>query len=162
MRFRGTRLRSKTANRALADMLAEAEFDLKDALVAARKAAGLEQKDIAEQIGVDKSTISRFERLDSNPTLTMIRNYAYAVGAVVRFDIVPFDQAVAGESAESAPSRPGNQAGVAGPGPAFLDRVLRANSFAFVNDAVSGPSASRAATIATQTVRTTIENPVHI
>ena len=76
----------------LADALAEQEFKLKDMLVEARKAADLEQVDIAEMIGVDKSTISRFERLDSNPTLSMIRNYAYAVGCLVKHDVVSFPE----------------------------------------------------------------------
>jgi transcriptional regulator with XRE-family HTH domain len=76
----------------LADALADAEFKLKEDLIAARKDAGLEQKDVAEEMGVDKSTISRFERLDSNPTLSMLRNYAYEVGAVVTYSVVPIEE----------------------------------------------------------------------
>ncbi|WP_433679963.1 helix-turn-helix transcriptional regulator [Nocardia sp. CA-119907] len=84
--------RNKATMRKLADALADQEFRLKDKLVEARKAADLEQVDIAQMIGVDKSTISRFERLDSNPTLSMIRNYAYAVGCLVKHDVVPFPE----------------------------------------------------------------------
>lgn len=84
--------RDKATMRKLADALADQEFNLKDKLVEARKAAELEQIDIAEMIGVDKSTISRFERLDSNPTLAMVRNYAYAVGCLVKHDVVAFPE----------------------------------------------------------------------
>ncbi|MFC9876700.1 helix-turn-helix transcriptional regulator [Nocardia salmonicida] len=84
--------RDKVTMRKLADALADQEFQLKEKLVAARKAAELEQVDIAEALGVDKSTVSRFERLDSNPTLAMIRNYAYAVGCLVKHDVVAFPE----------------------------------------------------------------------
>ncbi|WP_433568136.1 helix-turn-helix domain-containing protein (plasmid) [Nocardia sp. CA-151230] len=92
MRFKLRRDRSKKTDKALAKALANAEFRLKDDLIAARNEAGLDQKDIAELIGVDKSTISRFERLDSNPTLSMIRNYAYAIGALVSYKVEPFEE----------------------------------------------------------------------
>lgn len=81
------RFRSKSASQLLAAELAEAEFALKEKLVAAREAAGLRQVDVAEKLGVDKSTISRFERLDSNPTLSMLRYYAHAIGALVTHDV---------------------------------------------------------------------------
>ncbi|MEU3011076.1 helix-turn-helix domain-containing protein [Nocardia asteroides] len=76
----------------LAEALADQELTFKRKLVESRKAAGLEQTDVAELIGVDKSTISRFERLDSNPTLAAIRNYAYAVGCLAKLDVVPFPE----------------------------------------------------------------------
>lgn len=72
---------------ALAGALADAEFDLKEKLVATRKAAGLSQADVAAALRRKVRDIKAFERLDSNPTLSMIRYYAYAVGALVTFDV---------------------------------------------------------------------------
>ncbi|MGV9676382.1 helix-turn-helix domain-containing protein [Nocardia sp. NPDC003482] len=96
--------RHKKTDRALAAALADAEFQLKDDLVAARKAAGLDQKDVAEIMGVDKSTVSRFERLDSNPTLSMIRYYAHAVGVLVHYKVDPGTTAETPEPAATPPS----------------------------------------------------------
>ncbi|MFD3594298.1 multiprotein-bridging factor 1 family protein [Nocardia sp. NPDC058640] len=71
----------------LADALADQEIQLKEKLVAARKALRFEQAEIAEWMRVDVHTIAEFERLDSNPTLSMIRNYAFMVGCLVKYDV---------------------------------------------------------------------------
>lgn len=81
--------RPTSANRELTRQLAKEELAFKRALVQARKDANLSQTQVADLLGVNKSAISRFERSDSNPTLSMIRHYAHAVGALIRFQVQP-------------------------------------------------------------------------
>jgi len=71
----------------LASQLAEEELTLKEKLVAARKAAGMSKADITKALGWKEKEVSRFERLDSNPTLAQIRYYAHAIGALVTFGV---------------------------------------------------------------------------
>ncbi|WP_204801904.1 helix-turn-helix domain-containing protein [Mycobacterium riyadhense] len=63
--------------------LAGAELDMLSDLVRLRHRKGLTQEDVANAIGRDKSAVSRFERLDSDPRLSTVRRYARAVGAMV-------------------------------------------------------------------------------
>ncbi|MGY1948636.1 helix-turn-helix domain-containing protein [Nocardia asiatica] len=88
MRF-GLQRRRKATNRALSRRLAQEELAFKRALVKARQESGLSQTQVADLLGVNKSAISRFERVDSNPTLAMIRHYAHAVGALVTHRVEP-------------------------------------------------------------------------
>lgn len=55
-------------------------WDLQRKLVLQRKLAGLTQKDIASQIGVKQSQISRFESSSENCTISTLIAYARAVG----------------------------------------------------------------------------------
>ena len=66
-----------------ADLLAENDQELLDALVRVRRDRGLSQADVAKVMGVKQPTIADFEAHDSNPTLSRIRRYAHAVGALV-------------------------------------------------------------------------------
>ncbi|MFF3226163.1 helix-turn-helix domain-containing protein [Nocardia suismassiliense] len=88
MRF-GLQRRPKRVDRTLSRRLAKEELAFKKRLVQARHDSGLSQTDVAELLGVNKSAISRFERADSNPTLSMIRHYAHAIGALVIHDVEP-------------------------------------------------------------------------
>lgn len=74
-------------NRALANQvvkaeydLLEAEFELIDALVTMRNKAGLTQDQVAQKLGTQKSNISRLERGSSNPSWKTLQNYAHACG----------------------------------------------------------------------------------
>lgn len=66
-----------------ADLLTENDRRLLDDLVRVRKERGLSQSDVAEKLGVKQPTVADFEAYDSNPTLSRIRRYAHAVGALV-------------------------------------------------------------------------------
>lgn len=66
-----------------AALLAESDRQLLDDLVMVRKERGLSQSEVAEIMGVSQPTIADFEAHDSNPTLSRIRRYAHAVGAIV-------------------------------------------------------------------------------
>lgn len=54
-------------------------------LVQIREVRGHTQSDVAEALGVNRSTISRFEHEleNANPTLDTVLRYAHAVGAAV-------------------------------------------------------------------------------
>jgi DNA-binding XRE family transcriptional regulator len=52
-------------------------------LIDLRKARGWSQEDLAKVIGLTQPTIASFERYDSDPKLSTVRRYAYAVGALV-------------------------------------------------------------------------------
>ncbi|MDR1188372.1 MAG: helix-turn-helix domain-containing protein [Bifidobacteriaceae bacterium] len=71
-----------------ADDLVRNHENLLDALVAMRKRHGLTQAEVAERMGVTQPSVAQFERYDSNPTLSTIRRYAMAVGAVVKSQVV--------------------------------------------------------------------------
>ena len=70
--------------------LADAELDMLADLVKMRRAKGLTQDDVAAAIGRNKSAISRFERLDSDPRLSTVRRYARAIGALITHKVTDF------------------------------------------------------------------------
>ncbi|MBF6363191.1 helix-turn-helix transcriptional regulator [Nocardia farcinica] len=83
----------KTRSQLLASELAREELELKRALIRAREKANLNQAELAKKIGVHRSVISRFERMDSNPRLSMLRYYAHALGVLIKHQVVPFHPA---------------------------------------------------------------------
>lgn len=78
----------------LATALAEADGDLLGQLVEARRAKGLTQQVVAERMRRDKSAVSNFERLGTDPHLSTIRRYAAAVGVMINHDVRDFDTGV--------------------------------------------------------------------
>ena len=62
--------------------LAQADDEMRWALIQARKEAGLSQRDVADMMGVRQPTIAAFESQD-NDRLSTLRRYALAVGASV-------------------------------------------------------------------------------
>ncbi|WP_158249051.1 helix-turn-helix transcriptional regulator [Mycobacterium sp. ENV421] len=67
---------------------ARAEVAFKRDLVAAREVAGLSQRDLATLMGVDHSTVSRIERLDSDPKLSTLREYLTQCEAALDVQVV--------------------------------------------------------------------------
>ena len=67
----------------MATQLAEADNDMRWALIDSRLHSGLSQRDVADLMDVPLSTIVEFEREDSDPRLSMIRRYALVVGATI-------------------------------------------------------------------------------
>lgn len=69
------------------------EFEALDALLSARKRAGLTQAQVAELMGVKQSSLARVESsLGSRshaPSLAMLRKYAQAVGCKLELRMVP-------------------------------------------------------------------------
>lgn len=66
------------------------EFEFLDQVLAARKAAGLTQADIAERIGTTQSAIARLESGSGKhlPSLATLHKYANAVGCRVEIRLV--------------------------------------------------------------------------
>lgn len=72
----------------LSDDLVESHEELLENLVAMRKKHNLTQETVAERMGVSQPTVAAFERYDANPTLSTIRRYALAVGAMIESNVV--------------------------------------------------------------------------
>lgn len=69
----------------------EEEFALLDEILAARKAAGLTQEQIAERMGTRQSSIARLETgltCGNLPSMTMLKKYASAVGKKLQIRFV--------------------------------------------------------------------------
>lgn len=64
--------------------LAKEHLKLVMDLRAIRLDRGMSVNDVADAIGVDAAQVSRFESGSTNPTMTTIKRYAKAVGAVFR------------------------------------------------------------------------------
>lgn len=67
---------------------ARAEVAFKRDLVDARENAGLSQRQLADLLGVDHSTVSRIERLDSDPKLSALRRYLTQCEAALDIQVV--------------------------------------------------------------------------
>ena len=70
--------------RAEYDRLNREEFALLDAMLAARRAAGLSQADVAERMGTKAPAVTRLERAlatgQHSPSIETLRKYAAACG----------------------------------------------------------------------------------
>ncbi|OZF28355.1 hypothetical protein CH296_19740 [Rhodococcus sp. 14-2496-1d] len=78
--------RRQTRSAQLARQLSAAELAFKQRLVKLRESRDLSQTEVARRMGVDKSAVSRFERIDANPRLSTIRAYALAIDASIEMD----------------------------------------------------------------------------
>ncbi|ORB26618.1 hypothetical protein BST38_25480 [Mycolicibacterium parafortuitum] len=66
--------------------LADEQLGMIFGLRRVRVERGLSITEVAEAMGVDPAQVSRFESGSTNPTMTTIRRYAKAVGAVFRVE----------------------------------------------------------------------------
>lgn len=66
---------------------ARPEYELTRSLIAARIAAGMTQKELAEKSGVRQSNISRIENGSCIPTLTTLMALAQALGKKLRISL---------------------------------------------------------------------------
>ena len=64
--------------------LAQADDEMRWALIQARKEAGLSQRDVAEMMGVKQPTVAAFESQDNDPRLSTLRRYALAAPKIGR------------------------------------------------------------------------------
>lgn len=67
----------------------EAEFSFVQAMIDARKAAGLTQKQLAERTGIAQSDISKLEGGNGNPSLKTLQRIAAGMGMQLRVDFLP-------------------------------------------------------------------------
>lgn len=62
----------------------DAEFSLIEAMITARRDAGLTQAELAQKIGTTQSAIARLEAGRISPSITTLRRYAEATGHQLR------------------------------------------------------------------------------
>ncbi|HSK68521.1 MAG TPA: helix-turn-helix transcriptional regulator [Candidatus Limnocylindria bacterium] len=67
----------------------EPEFAIIQAMVDARRRAGLTQKELAERSGIAQGDISRLESGTANPSLRTLRRLARGMGMVMRVSFDP-------------------------------------------------------------------------
>lgn len=67
----------------------EPEFSIIQALLDARKTAGLTQKDLAERTGIAQSDISKLENGNANPSLRTLQRLACGMGMRLKLEFVP-------------------------------------------------------------------------
>lgn len=58
----------------------EPEFAIMQAMIDARKASGLTQKQLAEKTGINQADISKLERGNANPSLRTLQRLAEGMG----------------------------------------------------------------------------------
>jgi transcriptional regulator with XRE-family HTH domain len=66
-----------------AKKLAENDYRLINELIQQRIDKGLSQQDVADRLGITQQAVSRFEKMDNDPRLSSIREYAHAIEALV-------------------------------------------------------------------------------
>ncbi len=67
----------------------EPEFSIIQAMIDARKASGLTQKELAERTGIAQADISKLENGSANPSLRTLRRLAAGMGMQLKLEFVP-------------------------------------------------------------------------
>lgn len=65
------------------------EFAIVQAMLDARKAAGLTQKDLAERTGIAQADISKLENGNANPSLRTLKRLAEGMGMQLKVEFCP-------------------------------------------------------------------------
>ena len=68
----------------------EPEFSVIQAMIDARKAAGLTQKQLADKTGIAQSDISKLETGSANPALRTLQRLAQGMGMKMKIEFIPF------------------------------------------------------------------------
>ena len=64
------------------------EFSIIQAMIDARKASGLTQKDLSERSGIAQSDISKLENGNGNPSLRTLQRLAEGMGMKLKIEFV--------------------------------------------------------------------------
>lgn len=67
----------------------EPEYNLINAMIAARKTQHLTQKQLAEKTGINQSDISKIETGNANPALSTLKRLAEGLDMVLKLELVP-------------------------------------------------------------------------
>lgn len=70
----------------------EAEFSIIQAILDARKASGLTQKDLADRTGIAQADISKLENGNANPSLRTLQRLADGMGMKLKLEFVPVNR----------------------------------------------------------------------
>ncbi len=65
------------------------EHAIVQALIDARKASGLTQRDLSERTGIAQGDISKLERGNANPSIRTLQRLASGMGMVVKVEFLP-------------------------------------------------------------------------
>ena len=68
----------------------EPEFAIIQAMIDARKNAGLTQKQLSERTGIAQADISKMENGSANPSLKTLKRLATAMNTTLKVEFVPF------------------------------------------------------------------------
>lgn len=71
----------------LAESLVDSDARLLKALVESRKRQGLSVEEVSRRMGVSEDEVREFEYYWADPSLSVVRRYALAVGSMVRHTI---------------------------------------------------------------------------
>lgn len=69
------------------------EFDVIRAIVDARIAQNLTQKELAEKTGINQADISKLENGTRNPSINLLKRLADGMGMVLKIEFVPKQKA---------------------------------------------------------------------
>ena len=70
----------------------EPEFSIIQAMMDARKASGLTQKQLSEKTGIAQADISKLESGSANPSLRTLQRLASGMGMRVKIEFLPMNQ----------------------------------------------------------------------
>ncbi len=68
------------------------------AMIDARKASGLTQRELSERTGIAQGDISKLENGNANPSIRTLQRLANAMGMVVRVEFIPLQTDLAGKN----------------------------------------------------------------
>ena len=69
----------------------EPEFAIIQAIIDARKKAGITQKELSERSGITQGDISKLENGNSNPSLRTLKRLALAMNMRLKLDFQPLE-----------------------------------------------------------------------
>ena len=67
------------------------------AIIDARKSAGLTQKELSERTGIAQGDISKLERGSANPSLRTLQRLATGMGMIMRLEVSPMPSTARGK-----------------------------------------------------------------
>ncbi len=67
----------------------EPEFNIIQAIIDARKASRITQKELAEKTGINQADISKLENGNANPTLALLKRLAEGMDMTLKLEFVP-------------------------------------------------------------------------
>ncbi len=70
----------------------EPEFAIIQAMIDARKASGMTQKELSEVTGIAQSDISKLENGSANPSLRTLQRLAAGMGMRLKLEFIPISQ----------------------------------------------------------------------
>lgn len=67
----------------------EPEFSIIQAMIDARRATGITQKELSERTGISQSDISKLESGNANPSIRTLKRLAKGMGMTFRIEFMP-------------------------------------------------------------------------